>query len=86
MKRVQSSAYIFPCISLVIDCFVYICVESVETRNALTSELGGYEHVVVLRDFNVVDGNLIDCLKQLPRGTVPGDCILYFPTVPCGTW
>ncbi|KAH7577791.1 hypothetical protein JRO89_XS01G0299900 [Xanthoceras sorbifolium] len=44
-----------------------------DTRNELTMQLGGYEHVVVLRDIKVVDGDLIEDLTRLPRGTVAGD-------------
>lgn len=44
-----------------------------ETNNDLTNEVGGYEHVTVLRDIKVVDGDLIEALQQLPRGTVDGD-------------
>ncbi|XP_020101262.1 ATP-dependent DNA helicase 2 subunit KU80-like [Ananas comosus] len=46
-----------------------------ETNNELQKEVGGYEHVVVLRKIKVVDGEAIDTLQNLPRGTVPGDCI-----------
>lgn len=44
-----------------------------ETNNELTKEVGGYENIVVLRGIKVVDGDLVDVLDQLPRGTVPGD-------------
>lgn len=47
-----------------------------DTKNELTREVGGYEHVVVLRDTKVVDGDLVGTLQQLPRGTFNGDCIL----------
>lgn len=46
------------------------------TKNELTEEVGGYQHVVVLRDTKVVDGDLVEALQQLPRGTRDGDCIL----------
>ncbi|OAY76711.1 ATP-dependent DNA helicase 2 subunit KU80 [Ananas comosus] len=42
-----------------------------ETNNELQKEVGGYEHVVVLRKIKVVDGEAIDTLQNLPRGTVP---------------
>ncbi|CAI0385506.1 unnamed protein product [Linum tenue] len=44
-----------------------------ETDNELTNEVGGYEHVTVLRNMKVVDGDLVDGVQQLPRGTVRGD-------------
>ncbi|XP_022974163.1 ATP-dependent DNA helicase 2 subunit KU80 [Cucurbita maxima] len=44
-----------------------------ETKNELTEEVGGYQHVVVLQNMKVVDGDLVDVLKRLPRGTVSGD-------------
>ncbi|EOX96208.1 Ku80 family protein isoform 3 [Theobroma cacao] len=44
-----------------------------ETNNDLTKEVGGYDHIVVLEDIKVVDGDLIDTLQKLPRGTVDGD-------------
>lgn len=47
-----------------------------DTNNELTNEVGGYEHVVVLEKIKVVDGELVEALQQLPRGTYPGDCIL----------
>ncbi|KAJ9537208.1 hypothetical protein OSB04_029941 [Centaurea solstitialis] len=47
-----------------------------DTENDLTKEIGGYEHVTVLQPIKVVDGELVDVMQQLPRGTVPGDCIL----------
>lgn len=47
-----------------------------DTKNELTREVGGYEHVVVLRDTKVVDGDLVETLQHLPRGTFNGDCIL----------
>lgn len=40
--------------------------------------MGGYEHVVVLRNIKVVDGDIVEAFKQLPRGTVAGDCIHSF--------
>ena len=46
-----------------------------DTNNELTKEVGGYEHVVVLRHIKVVDGDVVEALQQLPRGTVAGDCI-----------
>ncbi|PIA45053.1 hypothetical protein AQUCO_01700540v1 [Aquilegia coerulea] len=44
-----------------------------DTDNELTNEVGGYEHVMVLRNIKVVDGDGIEALQKLPRGTVPGD-------------
>ncbi|KAL9396797.1 hypothetical protein Peur_011050 [Populus x canadensis] len=44
-----------------------------ETDNVLTKEVGGYEHVVVLRDIEVVNGDLVDAFQELPRGTFDGD-------------
>ncbi|KAI3692357.1 hypothetical protein L6452_32171 [Arctium lappa] len=44
-----------------------------DTKNDLTKEIGGYEHVTVLQPIKVVDGDLVDVMQQLPRGTVPGD-------------
>ncbi|MFS7888968.1 putative DNA helicase [Helianthus anomalus] len=44
-----------------------------DTKNDLTAEVGGYEHVTVLQPIKVVDGDLVDVVQQLPRGTVPGD-------------
>ncbi|KAK6162483.1 hypothetical protein DH2020_002324 [Rehmannia glutinosa] len=44
-----------------------------DTKNDLTVEVGGYENVKVLRDIKVVDGNLVEALQQLPRGSVHGD-------------
>ncbi|KAI9182708.1 hypothetical protein LWI28_028090 [Acer negundo] len=44
-----------------------------DTRNELSTQLGGYENIVVLRDIKVVDGDLIENLTRIPRGTVAGD-------------
>lgn len=44
-----------------------------DTENELTVEVGGYEHVKVLRNIKVVDGDAVDTLQELPRGTVVGD-------------
>ncbi|GMI66917.1 ARABIDOPSIS THALIANA KU80 HOMOLOG [Hibiscus trionum] len=44
-----------------------------ETNNDLTTEVGGYENITVLQDIKVVDGDLIDTLQKLPRGTLDGD-------------
>ncbi|KAL7158545.1 hypothetical protein ABFS83_02G151100 [Erythranthe nasuta] len=44
-----------------------------ETKNDLTVEVGGYENVMVLQGIKVVDGDLVEALHQLPRGTVHGD-------------
>ena len=46
-----------------------------ETNNELTKEVGGYENISLLQDIKVVDGDLVDTLQKLPRGTVDGDCI-----------
>ncbi|XP_022886195.1 ATP-dependent DNA helicase 2 subunit KU80 [Olea europaea var. sylvestris] len=46
-----------------------------DTNNELTNEVGGYEHVMVLRNIKVVDGNLVEALQQLPRGSIHGDFI-----------
>lgn len=46
-----------------------------DTDNELTTEVGGYQHVVVLRNTKVVDGDIVEALQQLPRGTNGGDCI-----------
>ncbi|CAI9104637.1 OLC1v1003351C1 [Oldenlandia corymbosa var. corymbosa] len=43
------------------------------TANELTKEVGGYEHVMVLRPIKVVDGDLLEAVQNLPRGTVHGD-------------
>ena len=40
-------------------------------------EVGGYQNIVVQRNIKVVDGDLVDVVQELPRGTVPGDCILF---------
>ncbi|PIN23795.1 DNA-binding subunit of a DNA-dependent protein kinase (Ku80 autoantigen) [Handroanthus impetiginosus] len=44
-----------------------------DTKNDLTVEVGGYENVMVLRDIKVVDGDLVEALQQLPRGSVHAD-------------
>ncbi|XP_054815286.1 ATP-dependent DNA helicase 2 subunit KU80 isoform X2 [Prosopis cineraria] len=44
-----------------------------ETDNELTAEVGGYEHVMVLKNIKVVDGDIVDALQQLPRGPASGD-------------
>ncbi|KAF4384654.1 hypothetical protein F8388_003961 [Cannabis sativa] len=44
-----------------------------DTNNELTNEVGGYEHVVVLRKIGVVDVDLLETLQPLPRGTHSGD-------------
>ncbi|RYR71035.1 hypothetical protein Ahy_A02g005336 isoform J [Arachis hypogaea] len=46
-----------------------------ETYNELTLELGGYRHVVVLKNLKDVDGDMVEALQKLPRGTKDGDCI-----------
>ncbi|URD75280.1 Ku C terminal domain like [Musa troglodytarum] len=42
-----------------------------DTNNELEKEVGGYEHVAVLRDIRVVDDDAVVVLKNLPRGTFP---------------
>ncbi|GLU03848.1 hypothetical protein SLE2022_210230 [Rubroshorea leprosula] len=44
-----------------------------ETNNELTKEVGGYDHVVVLQNIKVVDGDLVEAVQHVPRGTVNGD-------------
>ncbi|XP_027922087.1 ATP-dependent DNA helicase 2 subunit KU80 [Vigna unguiculata] len=44
-----------------------------DTDNELTTEIGGYQHVVVLKKIKVVDGDIVEALQQLPRGTTDGD-------------
>ncbi|XP_012574811.2 ATP-dependent DNA helicase 2 subunit KU80-like isoform X1 [Cicer arietinum] len=44
-----------------------------DTDNELTTEVGGYQHVVVLKNTKVVDGDIVEALQQLPRGTTDGD-------------
>ncbi|XP_064948605.1 ATP-dependent DNA helicase 2 subunit KU80-like [Musa acuminata AAA Group] len=44
-----------------------------DTNNELEKEVGGYEHVAVLRDIRVVDDDAVVVLKNLPKGTFPGD-------------
>ncbi|XP_073102897.1 ATP-dependent DNA helicase 2 subunit KU80 isoform X1 [Elaeis guineensis] len=46
-----------------------------DTYNELQKEVGGYEHIVVLRNIGVVDGNAVGFLQNLPRGNFPGDFI-----------
>ncbi|TYJ08662.1 hypothetical protein E1A91_A11G090400v1 [Gossypium mustelinum] len=46
-----------------------------ESNNDLTTEVGGYQNITVLQDIKVVDGDLVDTLQKLRRGTVDGDCI-----------
>lgn len=53
-------------------------LEISETKNVLTREVGGYESIVVLRDLKVVDGDLVDAVQQITRGTVHGDCIQIY--------
>lgn len=57
--------------------FEYPVVGISDTKNDLTMEVGGYENVTVLRNIKVVDGDLVDVLQQLPRGSVCGDCIHF---------
>ncbi|QHO25243.1 ATP-dependent DNA helicase 2 subunit [Arachis hypogaea] len=44
-----------------------------ETCNELTLEVGGYRHVVVLKNLKDVDGDMVEALQKLPRGTKDGD-------------
>lgn len=44
-----------------------------DTDNELTTEVGGYQHVVVSKNSKVVDGDIVEALQQLPRGTTDGD-------------
>ncbi|CAH9096865.1 unnamed protein product, partial [Cuscuta europaea] len=44
-----------------------------ETANELTKEVGGYEHVTVLRSIKVVDDDLVGAVEHLPRGSFRGD-------------
>lgn len=46
-----------------------------DTDNDLAKEIGGYKHLVVLQQLKVVDGDAVQCLDNLPRGTANGDCI-----------
>ncbi|MBA0685840.1 hypothetical protein Goari_013483, partial [Gossypium aridum] len=43
-----------------------------ESKNDLTTEVGGYQNITVLQDIKVVDGDLVDTLQKLPRGRVDG--------------
>lgn len=58
-------------------------MELSETKNDLQKEVGGYQHVVVLHDIKVVDDALMDTLRELPRGTRNGDCILNLINYGC---
>ncbi|CAL0306159.1 unnamed protein product [Lupinus luteus] len=44
-----------------------------DTKNDLTMEVGGYQHVAVLKNIKVVDGYIVEALQELPRGTTNGD-------------
>ncbi|CAN1188846.1 ATP-dependent DNA helicase 2 subunit KU80 [Linum perenne] len=44
-----------------------------DTDNELAKEVGGYEHIMVLQNMKVVDGDLVRGVHQLPRGAVHGD-------------
>ncbi|KAJ4830539.1 hypothetical protein Tsubulata_032098 [Turnera subulata] len=50
-----------------------VCFGTQETDNELTKEVGGYKNIVVLRGIKVVDGDLVESLEELPRGTIDGD-------------
>lgn len=43
------------------------------TDNELAAEVGGYQHVVVLKNIKVVDGDIVEALQHLPRGTADSD-------------
>ncbi|MCH80080.1 ATP-dependent DNA helicase 2 subunit KU80-like, partial [Trifolium medium] len=47
-----------------------------DTDNELTTEVGGYQHVVVSKNSKVVDGDIVEALQQLPRGTADGDYLV----------
>ncbi|XP_075074046.1 ATP-dependent DNA helicase 2 subunit KU80-like [Nicotiana tabacum] len=51
----------------------FVLFGTADTKNELTEEVGGYEHVTVLRNIKVVDEDLVDALQNLPRGNIPGD-------------
>uniref|UniRef100_A0A0V0I1H7 Putative ovule protein n=1 Tax=Solanum chacoense TaxID=4108 RepID=A0A0V0I1H7_SOLCH len=51
----------------------FVLFGTADTKNELKEEIGGYEHVTVLRNIKVVDEDLVDALQKLPRGSVPGD-------------
>lgn len=55
--------------------FFFLCLLFSDTDNELTTEVGGYQHVVVSKNSKVVDGDIVEALQQLPRGTTDGDCI-----------
>jgi len=57
---------------------VFLLTFSSDTDNELTTEVGGYQHVVVLKNTKVVDGDIVEALQHLPRGTTDGDCIQKF--------
>ncbi|XP_072966098.1 ATP-dependent DNA helicase 2 subunit KU80 isoform X1 [Typha angustifolia] len=44
-----------------------------DTDNDLEKEVGGYEHTVVIRSIKVVDGETVEVVQNIPRGTSPGD-------------
>ncbi|XP_034708614.1 ATP-dependent DNA helicase 2 subunit KU80-like isoform X5 [Vitis riparia] len=43
------------------------------TKNELTKKVGGYKHVLVSQDNKVVDGDLVEAVRELPRGTFAGE-------------
>ncbi|CBI38851.3 unnamed protein product, partial [Vitis vinifera] len=43
------------------------------TKNELTKKVGGYKYVLVSQDIKVVDGDLVEAVRELPRGTFAGD-------------
>lgn len=46
-----------------------------DTDNDLANEIGGYQNLVVSQRLKVVNGDAVQSLENLPRGTTNGDCI-----------
>ncbi|KAJ3678288.1 hypothetical protein LUZ60_002091 [Juncus effusus] len=46
-----------------------------ETENDLEKEVGGYDHVSVLRNIKIVDREAVDIVQNLKRGNSPSDFI-----------
>ena len=57
---------------------IHAFLELSVTQNELTKKVGGYKHVLVSRNIKVVDGDVVESLRKLPRGTFAGDCIQFF--------
>ena len=57
---------------------IHTFLELSVSKNELTKKVGGYKHVLVSQDIKVVDGDLVEAVRELPRGTFAGDCIQYF--------